>query len=230
MIRSPNPWTLAFLHHNRPCSRLPVAVGFSEATGHDMIITFTLDTNCLIDVDDNRPAATYVKGLIEAADKGFADVAMVASSASERQPGGGRLKTIEQFKSRMHKLGFGSVKLLKPIARWDLSFWDYEIQPTDAQMLLEELIFETLFPDVPYRWQDYAASHEIESVDEPKAFKWRNRLCDAQAFWGHVENKRDVFVTSDARFKKRLSAKGGPFSADTIATPADAIEILNSPD
>jgi hypothetical protein len=128
----------------------------------------------------------------------------------------------------MHKVGFGSVKLLKPIARWDLSFWDYAIQPTDSQMHREQLIFETLFPDIPYHWQDYATSNGIEALDKPQAFKWRNRLCDAQAFWGHVENKRDVFVTSDARFKRRLSPKDGPFSADTIATPAEAIEMLQA--
>jgi hypothetical protein len=59
----------------------------AEESDRDMIVTFTLDTNCLIDVDDGRPAAPYVLRLIEAADKGVADVALVASSASERQPG-----------------------------------------------------------------------------------------------------------------------------------------------
>jgi hypothetical protein len=187
-------------------------------------------TNCLIDVADSRPAGSSVMRLIEAADAGVADVAMIASSASERQPGGGFLETINDFKARMHQLGFGSVKLLEPIARWELSFWDYAIQPTDSQTNNEQLIFETLFPNIPYHWQDYAALNGIEALDEPQAFKWRNRLCDAQAFWGHVENRRDVFVTSHARFKRRLSPSGGPFSAHTIATPAEAVEILKSPD
>jgi hypothetical protein len=195
-----------------------------------MVIAFTLDTNCLIDVDDNRAAASSVMRLIEAAGKGAADVAMVASSASERQPGGGLLKTIDEFKLRMQKLGFGSVKLLKPIARWQLTFWGHSIQPTDSQLHCEQLIFETLFPELPYHWQDYASSNGINALDDPQSFRWRNRLCDAQAFWGHVDNKRDVFVTSDRRFKRRLSKKGGPFSAETITTPAEAIEILDSPD
>jgi hypothetical protein len=191
-----------------------------------MVITFTLDTNCLIDVEDNRPARDSILRLIAAADRGFADVAMVASSAAERQPGGGYLKTLTAFKDRMQQLGFDSVKMLMPIARWDLSFWDYGILPSEAQMQRERLIFETLFPDTPYSWQEYAAATGIERLDEPSAFKWRNRLCDAQAFWAHDDNQRHVFVTSDARFEKRLSTVK-VFLTSTIATPVEAADLLS---
>ena len=44
---------------------------------------FTLDTNCLIDVEDGRPAAIYVKQILRAALDGIADVAMVASAIEE---------------------------------------------------------------------------------------------------------------------------------------------------
>jgi hypothetical protein len=164
--------------------------------------------------------------LIAAADRGCADVAMVASSAAERQPGGGYLKTLTAFKDRMQQLGFDSVKMLMPIARWDLSFWDYGILPSEAQMQRERLIFETLFPDTPYSWQEYAAATGIERLDEPSAFKWRNRLCDAQAFWAHDDNQRHVFVTSDARFEKRLSTVK-VFLTSTIATPVEAADLLS---
>jgi hypothetical protein len=187
------------------------------------MITFTLDTNCLIDVDDNRPARGSVLQLIDAADKGFADVAMVASSASELQPGRQYLKTFASFRDRMQELGFGSIKLLMPIAYFDLSFWDHAIMPSQPQMQRERLIFETLFPGTPYNWLEYAAATglDIEQIDNPRAFKWRNRLCDAQAFWAHDDNQRDVFVTGDERFKKQLSTKS-EFRTSTIATAIEA--------
>jgi hypothetical protein len=192
-----------------------------------LITTFTLDTNCLIDVAENRPARDSVLRLIAAADRGTADVAMVASSASERQPGGGYLETLASFRDRMQELGFGSLKMLKPIARFDLSFWDHAIMPSESQTERERLIFETLFPDTSYSWQEHAAAAGIETqrIDDPRAFKWRNRLCDAQAFWAHDDNRRDVFVTSDERFKKRLS-KRREFLASTIATPIEAARDL----
>lgn len=80
------------------------------------LISFTLDTNCLIDVDDDRPAKPFVLALLEAAKSGVADVAIVASSAAERQPGGGHLSDFGQFQQRMNQLGFGHVGLLMPIA------------------------------------------------------------------------------------------------------------------
>jgi hypothetical protein len=191
----------------------------------NQMVTFTLDTNCLIDVDEKRPARDSVLQLIAAADKGIADVAMVASSASERQPGGQYLKTFVAFKDRMQKLGFGSVKMLMPIAYQDLSFWDYAILPSDSQKQRERLIFETLFPDTPYSWQEYAAANNVKEIDAPLAFKWRNKLCDAQAFWAHDDNRRDVFVTSDERFRMRLSTKK-KFLTSTIATPIEAARDL----
>ena len=98
--------------------------------------------------------------------------------------------------------------------------------PSESQLQRKRLIFETLFPDTPYSWQEYAAANGIEKLDNPLAFKWRNRLCDAQAFWAHDDNRRIVFVTSDARFKKRLSPIG-PFSRHMIVTPAEATELLD---
>src|SRR5260221_6315376 len=119
-------------HHRSAAVDRP---GTSEAVSRNTLITtFTLDTNCLIDVEENRPWRDSVLRLIAAADKGTADVAMVASSASERQPGGEYLKTFTSFRERMQELGFGSLKMLKTIARFDLSFWDHAITPSESQI------------------------------------------------------------------------------------------------
>lgn len=190
--------------------------------------TFTLDTNCLIDVEDNRPARDFVLRLIDAADRGVASLAIVASSASERQPGGAYLDNFSGFQSRMNALGFGCVSLLMPIARWNFSFYGFGVWADDRQTEREQLIFETLFPNFPFRWQDYALANglDVDCINDPIAFKWRNRLCDVQAFWAHDENRRDVFVTSDKNFEKRLSIVS-EFAKSVILTPAQAVEQLN---
>lgn len=53
------------------------------------MITLTLDTNCIIDVAEERPSAVHVRGFLEAARTGTINLALVASSASERQQGVG---------------------------------------------------------------------------------------------------------------------------------------------
>lgn len=192
------------------------------------MITFTLDTNCLIDVEDYRPARDYVLRLINAADSGIASVAIVASSASERQPGGIYLDSFSAFQDRMNELGFGSVSLLMPIARWNLSFYGFGVWADDRQTRREQLIFETLFPSFPFHWQDYALANglDIDCLNDPLAFKWRNRLCDAQGFWAHDKNRRDVFVTSDRNFEKRLSTVSD-FANSVISTPEQAAARLD---
>lgn len=84
--------------------------------------SFTLDMNCLIAIENDEPAKVHVLALIEAADAKKIALSMVASGASERQPGGVYLNNIADFKERMRSLGFGSVDLLKPIGRQDISF------------------------------------------------------------------------------------------------------------
>jgi hypothetical protein len=189
--------------------------------------SFTLDTNCLIDVDDDRPAKPFVLALLAAAKARTADVAMVASSASERQPGGGHLANIGEFQQRMEDLGFGHLVLLQPIGRWDLSFYDHCIYASPEQSAREELIFRTLFPNTEPSWVAYAQGKGLSEDDLTSrgAWDWRNRLCDVQAFWTHHEYKRDVFVTSDQNFSDRI-LKVPDFGSARILTPQQAAALL----
>ena len=69
------------------------------------LLRFTLDTNCLIDLDEGRPNAPYVRQPVDAHPNG-AHVAYVAISASEKQQGGrGQLKLFEEFHDRLKRLG-----------------------------------------------------------------------------------------------------------------------------
>jgi hypothetical protein len=92
---------------------------------------------------------------------------------------------------------------------------------------LERLIHETLFPTIPFSWPDFAALIGIssESIRVPEAKRWRNAFCDRQMFWAHDHNRRDVFVTSDDNFRKRLR-QSPDFANAHIATPDEAVRLL----
>lgn len=193
------------------------------------ILRFTLDTNCLIDVDDGRLAKGDVLAIIEAARRGEADVAMLASSASERQPGGGHLDNFGDFQKRMIDLGLSDIALLRPLGKLGVCYWGFSIYGDEKTVAREQLIFETLFPTIPYKWTDYAAANGLdqEALTSRGAWKWRNALCDAQAFWCHENDERDVFVTSDANFARRLAAASA-FSTAKVNTPAEAADMLQA--
>jgi len=89
--------------------------------------SFTLDTNYLIDVDENRPAQGDILTLIEEARRGEADIAMLASSACERQAGGAHLSRFADFQRRLIAVGLGDIALLRPIARHGFSFHGFAV-------------------------------------------------------------------------------------------------------
>jgi hypothetical protein len=148
---------------------------------------------------------------------------MVASGASERQPGDVSLNNIADFKERMRSLGFASVGLLKPTGRYDISFWDHATYASEEAVAKEKEIFEALFPQHSASWAEYATTHgaDVDNLSSPHGRKWKNMLCDAQAFWGHEYYGTDHFVTSDDNFRKKLAVTG-KVPADTILTLMEA--------
>lgn len=110
------------------------------------MLKFTLDTNCIIDVAEERPAARHVRRLLDAAGSGIISLALVASSASERQQAGGFLESAALFKERCASLGFGNLELLLPLARWNFSFWDMALWAGPESEAREEAIYRILFP------------------------------------------------------------------------------------
>ena len=76
-----------------------------------MLRTFTLDTNCLIAVANNEPAAGAVRALADAHTAGRADVAVVAMSASEKQQGGHYIRNFAVFRDRLVSLGLGHLNV-----------------------------------------------------------------------------------------------------------------------
>ncbi|MBT9446479.1 MAG: hypothetical protein IV086_12330 [Hyphomonadaceae bacterium] len=192
------------------------------------MITFTLDTNCIIDLAENRSAAKAVRALSISSVEGHAQVAVVSVSASERQPGDSYLESYEDFKARLATVRLEHLEILPTISCWDIGFWGVGLFGGTTEMVARErLVHETLFPTIPFSWQDFAALTGIspQTIRLPEARRWRNAFCDRQMFWAHDHNRRDIFVTSDDNFRKRLS-QSPAFSNARIATPDEAVQFL----
>ena len=100
--------------------------------------TFTLDTNCIIDVAKKRPAAPAVQALADAHTAGRAAVAVVAIAASEKQPDGHYSKDFTEFHNRLVSLGLGHLKVILPMGYWDICFWHQCLWVGESKLEREE--------------------------------------------------------------------------------------------
>lgn len=182
------------------------------------MLKLTLDTNCIIDVDERRDGFESVLALAQAHIEGRVEVALVCTGAHERQKDGGYLQSFLQFTSRLESLGFPALPVLPSIAYWGISFWGHGILPDEAMKAREQLIFDVMFPNVDHRWPSYAAAKGAyaDDLSSRHFHRWRNRLCDVQAFWAHDHAQRDIFVTRDIEFQRLLRH---PAFADAAILP-----------
>ncbi|MEO1314497.1 MAG: hypothetical protein AAFV27_11580 [Pseudomonadota bacterium] len=189
--------------------------------------TFTLDTNCIIDVAEERPAAPHVRALVAAHSTRCADVALVAASASERQRAGDYLNSLEVFNQRRTDHGLGDLQLLPSLARWNVSFFNHALWGGEPERQRETEVFSALFPNSIIDWATEAQRCGVTCDSEASAAyrSWRNKILDAQAYWAHEHAERDFFVTSDANFARRLHDHP-QFPDATIMTPERAIVEL----
>jgi hypothetical protein len=86
------------------------------------IPTFTLDTNCLIAIDEARPETYAVRALVDAHAAGAAHVAVVAIAASERQRSGGYMENFGDFQRRLAVLGIEHIGILQPMFYSDITY------------------------------------------------------------------------------------------------------------
>jgi hypothetical protein len=190
------------------------------------VSTFTLDTNCLIAVDEGRPEAAAIQTLATAHAEGRANVAVVAISASENQQDRRYIRNFAEFQYRLATLELSHLNILRPMFYWDITFWDWAYWSDESMEALERKIHDVLFPNVEFLWRDFCRA-VINPPPEHASGKWRNSKCDVQALWSHIYAGQEVFVTSDGNFhattkKAALIALG----AQRIEYPADAIALM----
>lgn len=187
---------------------------------------FTFDTNCMIDIELNRPSAPFIQKIVQAHRDEKVDAAFVAVSASERQKGDYFLDTYDDFVGRLRSLGLDDVPQILGMSYWGISYWGNALFTDEGMLNREREIHNILFSKLEFDYCDFARSNEIIDDDalSLKAFKWRNAWCDRQMLWAHDFHARDVFVTSDKNFKEKMDQITS--ENITICTPKEAAQLL----
>jgi len=194
------------------------------------LLSFTLDTNCVISLDEDRPAAPAIRRLAEAHVTGKADVAVVAIMASEKQRPKRYIEDFQVFEHRLQRLSIAHLRLLLPMSYFGVTFWGHGLWSYANMQALERNIHQILFPNVEFIWQDYCQSNELDpassSTASPLGNKWRNAKCDVLAIWSHLHHGRDVFVTTDGNFHKTKKPALLALGARRIECPEGAAVLL----
>ena len=87
---------------------------------------FTIDTNCVIDLERDTAFAPPLRELIAAHRRGEAEVAVPAVAASEVQRHGQYLENFGQFEERLAHAGLDGLRLIHPIGGWGWAVFEYE--------------------------------------------------------------------------------------------------------
>lgn len=170
-----------------------------------------LDTNCLIDLEENRPDACHVSTLIRAWKKEQVELAVVAVSASENQPTCIASQDFGVFVAKLNNVRLTGVHHLLPLAIWDVFYWDHALWSSAEMAALESKIRGILFPGI--------STTPPTNINENSV--WRNRMCDVLVAWSSIHHHWGCLVTRDKNFhdhKIELAALGLP----EVLYPADA--------
>jgi len=190
-------------------------------------VLFTLDTNCVIDLEQNTVFAPPIRELVAAHRSGLANVAIPSIAASELQPDGGYLTHFDKFVARLASAGLDGLPLIEPIAYWGIGFYGHGLWANDAMVDLEKRIHQVLHPEIEFGLKEFCEARGIEMETQKPDRRWRNAKCDTQAAWSHIHHQRECFVTRDGNFLKAsklpaLIALG----AQRIHAPVDAARLL----
>jgi len=189
----------------------------------------TLDTNCIIDLEEANPRATSIKELIQMHKDGKINLRVVAISASERKPDGTYASNFAEFQERVAALGLGQADILKPMGYFGVSYWDWCLWADDEMLGLEEKVHKILFPEIEFSYKEFCRKRGLDLNSGSIDRRWRNAKCDVLALWSHIWHGNGIFVTADNEFHKEskkpyLIAIG----AGEILRPDEAVVRLTS--
>ena len=187
----------------------------------------TLDTNCLIDLEERRPSAVHLDALIAQFRAEKIQLCIPAISASERTKAGLFAPTFTAFESKLKNVGLERAELLLPLGYFDVTYWDHCLFGDGDK--LEPQVHRILFPELPFAWGDYCkqTGTDVDAIASDR--RWRNAKCDVLAIWSHIKYGADLFVTSDENFlktgKKPELIKLG---AKNIGRPDEALHAIRT--
>lgn len=191
----------------------------------------TLDWNCVIEVEEDRPQAAHVVDLINRHRQGQFEVALLAASASEnskskRFPGSAKI-----FKNKVSALGWQDLPIVPMPGITGLSYWDFCYYVDDGEKFERDMdaLWSAIAPKVPREPSEhliFGASMTDDLIQSEPLSKWRNAWCDVISAYSHIHDCRDVFVTNNTRdFQKNYEVLSR-LGMKHIYTPAETLAGL----
>lgn len=174
----------------------------------------TLDTNCLVDLEEGNDRAAAVRDLVCRHERGRIQLRIPAIAASERQQGGTYLENFSDFAERLARLGLGSIPLVPPMLYLGMAFLGHALLPGGKMIELERDIHSILHPEIEFEYRRFCETRAIDPEVKPLGRKWLNAKCDVQG---------NTLVTNDENFLKasKLPRLIG-LSAGAVVRTADA--------
>ena len=169
----------------------------------------TLDTNCLIDLENGTGQARAIRELITLHRAGKIQVFVSAISASENVIGqGSQPENLDQFEARLKSLAIDDLPSVLPTGRNGMSFWGaavYGDEKDDIGEKIKSIVHST-----------------VDTLTLTS--KARKVVCDVDGLAAHIRSGHDIFVTSDEHFRKHSRREAllalGP---KDILTPEEAL-------
>lgn len=174
----------------------------------------TFDTNCIIDMEEERPDSVFLKSIVSLWRSEKIKLSVVAVSASENLPGGRINETYGQFQEKLAAVNLNGVCELHPLAYWDVFYWDHALWADEEMIGKAKKIRDVLFPN----------TEEEAPTGEKELRAWRNKLCDVLVAWSHAHHNWDVLVTRDENFHKK-KGKLEELGIKSILYPKEALEL-----
>lgn len=153
----------------------------------------TLDHNCIINLEGRTEIGEMVEAIVSNENN---QCYVVNIGASEMRKKGVRPDRYEKFEELLESAHVAHLPRLNPIKIWDVTFWDRDVWAEGETIKLSAAIEAILFSEAQ------AIDISLESVDSPMWRKWLNRQCDVQGMWCHIQNRNDIFLTTDGNFTK----------------------------
>ncbi len=189
----------------------------------------TLDTNCIIELEENRSEAPYIRTLICLHNDKQINLRVVGISASERKPNGTYASNFAEFKRKITAVGLGHVEILKPMGRVGVTYWDWCVAGDQQMIRLQRRIFEILFTKIEYEYKEFCRQRRIDPNNCKMDAEYRNAMCDVVALWSHIYYGGGIFVTEDSNFhKKSKNSKLMALGAGGIVRAKEAVARLMS--
>lgn len=177
------------------------------------VCKLVLDTNCIIDLEENRPDAGSLRQLISAWKDSRLSLAVVAVSASENQPNGIASRSFDVFEEKVNNVGLAGAHELMPLAIWDVFYWDHALWASSEMEALESALRGILFPRIV----------TVPPTNIEENSKWRNQMCDVLVAWSCIHHNWPHLVTRDGNFHNHRTELAS-LGLHEILYPANAVQ------